>query len=91
MLNNINKKKYLFMTAPHSPQKKKLTLRMKSLSLDSPESAETLKDKRMGGHGSRIGDDYYPACSSSAVHTPPYEHHEHVDMSDYNYQGSLNR
>lgn len=35
------------MTAPHSPQKKKLTLRMKSLSLDSPESAETLaKDKR---------------------------------------------
>ena len=91
MLNNINKKKYPFMTAPHSPQKKKLTLRMKSLSLDSPESAETLKDKRMGGNGSRIGDDYYPTCSSSAVHTPPYEHHEHVDMSDYNYQGSLNR
>ncbi|KAH9491350.1 hypothetical protein DERF_016077 [Dermatophagoides farinae] len=33
-------------SAPHSPHKKKLTLRMKSLSLDSPESAETLKDKR---------------------------------------------
>lgn len=62
-------------TAPHSPQKKKLTLRMKSLSLDSPESAETLKDKRPTG--------FYPG-SSSTSHTPPYEP---TEMTNYKYKG----
>lgn len=32
--------RWLFNTAPHSPRRQKLNLRMKSLSLDSPESSE---------------------------------------------------
>lgn len=71
-------------SAPHSPQKKKLTLRMKSLSLDSPESVETLqhhhqKDKRAATAAGGLPV-YYPSQqggsgsignSSNGLHTPP--------------------
>jgi hypothetical protein len=37
---------WCFSTAPHSPRKQKLNLRMKSLSLDSPESTEHVQRRR---------------------------------------------
>lgn len=52
---------------------------MKSLSLDSPESQETLRDKRTMGHGVH-------ACASSS-NTPPYE--AMADLVAVPYKGIL--
>ncbi|XP_054275367.1 uncharacterized protein LOC128994676 isoform X10 [Macrosteles quadrilineatus] len=38
----------IIQTAPHSPRRQKLNLRMKSLSLDSPESSEVVQRRRGG-------------------------------------------
>ncbi|KAL0277870.1 UNVERIFIED_CONTAM: hypothetical protein PYX00_004997 [Menopon gallinae] len=53
------------IAAPHSPRRQKLNLRMKSLSLDSPESTEQAQKRRAqashsGGHSSQ--------SSSSKIH-----------------------
>lgn len=42
---------FIIFTAPHSPRRQKLNLRMKSLSLDSPESTEHAQRRRGGGGG----------------------------------------
>ncbi|KAL3268112.1 hypothetical protein HHI36_007239 [Cryptolaemus montrouzieri] len=51
-------------TAPHSPRRQKLNLRMKSLSLDSPESTEHVQRRRH--HGSNVGSDPHSNQSSSS-------------------------
>ncbi|XP_027194843.2 uncharacterized protein LOC113789499 isoform X1 [Dermatophagoides pteronyssinus] len=62
-------------SAPHSPQKKKLTLRMKSLSLDSPESAETLKEKQRNFST--------PPIPPTLQLPPPINHHPHHHSHHY--------
>ncbi len=59
--------------APHSPQKKKLTLRMKSLARQS----------RVGGDFERQAVWFLPEPSSTS-HTPPYEP---TEMTNYKYKG----
>lgn len=56
----------LTQAAPHSPRRQKLNLRMKSLSLDSPESTE------LHGRGRR-----YPPNSSAYHHGGSGGHLEH--------------
>lgn len=53
---------------------------MKSLSLDSPESQETLKDKRTLGAQT--------ACASSS-NTPPYE--PMAEIFNYKYKGKCHK
>lgn len=42
----MNFYEWCFSAAPHSPRRQKLNLRMKSLSLDSPESTESAQRRR---------------------------------------------
>ncbi|CAM1332317.1 Uncharacterised protein g10840 [Pycnogonum litorale] len=66
-------------SAPHSPQRHKLSLRMKSLSLDSPESNEHVLRHRHYHHGSSSSGGisanyqetslYYGGCQNSATYS----------------------
>lgn len=67
---NVNRFCFLTKAAPHSPRRQKLNLRMKSLSLDSPESTE------LHGRGRRYPPStsvYYPGGSGGQLEhsTPP--------------------
>ncbi|XP_068897067.1 uncharacterized protein Stacl isoform X8 [Tenebrio molitor] len=50
--------------APHSPRRQKLNLRMKSLSLDSPESTEHVQRRKH--HGANVASDPHSNQSSSS-------------------------
>lgn len=52
-------------TAPHSPRRQKLNLRMKSLSLDSPESTEHTQRRRQGGNTPSA----YPGSGHGSSHS----------------------
>nr|XP_015838824.1 PREDICTED: uncharacterized protein LOC657682 isoform X8 [Tribolium castaneum] len=51
-------------SAPHSPRRQKLNLRMKSLSLDSPESTEHVQRRKH--HGANVASDPHSNQSSSS-------------------------
>nr|CAD7262090.1 unnamed protein product [Timema shepardi] len=51
------------MNTPHSPRRQKLNLRMKSLSLDSPESTEHVQRRR---HAAQSAVDAHSSQSSSS-------------------------
>lgn len=69
---------YKTIIAPHSPRRQKLNLRMKSLSLDSPESSELHGQIRRrhpgpptrGGHGGSGGhlEHSTPPSNNSRLH-----------------------
>ncbi|XP_018568029.1 uncharacterized protein LOC108908470 [Anoplophora glabripennis] len=70
--------------APHSPRRQKLNLRMKSLSLDSPESTEHVR--RGKHHGVITASDPHSNQSSSSriqfSNVPPRPVQNHVTRSD---------
>lgn len=58
--------------APHSPRRQKLNLRMKSLSLDSPESSELHGQMRRRYPQPGPSNLHYPSGSGGIIeHTPP--------------------
>jgi len=59
-------------TAPHSPRKQKLNLRMKSLSLDSPESTEHVQRRRHATQSTCI-DPHSSHSSSSRIQCNIYQ------------------
>lgn len=59
-------------TAPHSPRKQKLNLRMKSLSLDSPESTEHVQRRRHATQSTSI-DPHSSHSSSSRIQCNIYQ------------------
>ena len=63
---------YLTKAAPHSPRRQKLNLRMKSLSLDSPESSE-LHGQMRRRYPPAGPSSHYPGGGSGGAleHTPP--------------------
>ncbi|XP_045474665.1 uncharacterized protein LOC123680682 isoform X2 [Harmonia axyridis] len=63
-LSVINPAPCSISSAPHSPRRQKLNLRMKSLSLDSPESTEHAQRRRH--HGSNAASDPHSTQSSSS-------------------------
>ncbi|KPM06593.1 hypothetical protein QR98_0050700 [Sarcoptes scabiei] len=74
-------------SAPHSPQKKKLTLRMKSLSLDSPESVETLKEKRPQLNQSSASNSMVPINQNHLIHGELQQHqHQHQHQHQQQHQ-----
>ncbi|XP_072155902.1 uncharacterized protein [Bemisia tabaci] len=65
--------------APHSPRRHKLNLRMKSLSLDSPESTEHVQRRRTGGssqhveaHSSHSSSSRLQSFKENPVHEPGF-------------------
>ncbi|GAB0098187.1 hypothetical protein DMENIID0001_138960 [Sergentomyia squamirostris] len=59
-------------TAPHSPRRQKLNLRMKSLSLDSPESSELHGQmRRRGGPPGPSGSNYHGGSGGALEHSTP--------------------
>ncbi|XP_059620502.1 uncharacterized protein LOC132264349 isoform X4 [Phlebotomus argentipes] len=58
--------------APHSPRRQKLNLRMKSLSLDSPESSELHGQmRRRGGHAGPSSSNYHGGSGGALEHSTP--------------------
>nr|XP_024218743.1 uncharacterized protein LOC106690369 isoform X5 [Halyomorpha halys] len=76
-------------TAPHSPRRQKLNLRMKSLSLDSPESTEHNQRRRAvathSGHGSAQASSH---SSSSRLQSPSSPVHNRRLLSARNMRMS---
>ncbi|XP_055687714.1 uncharacterized protein LOC129792563 isoform X8 [Lutzomyia longipalpis] len=58
-------------TAPHSPRRQKLNLRMKSLSLDSPESTELHGQMRRRGHPGPSSSNYHGGSGGALEHSTP--------------------
>ncbi|XP_055687718.1 uncharacterized protein LOC129792563 isoform X10 [Lutzomyia longipalpis] len=57
--------------APHSPRRQKLNLRMKSLSLDSPESTELHGQMRRRGHPGPSSSNYHGGSGGALEHSTP--------------------
>ncbi|XP_045446169.1 uncharacterized protein LOC123654298 [Melitaea cinxia] len=72
-------------SAPHSPRRQKLNLRMKSLSLDSPECGELRRRPRdQPAQGSRVLCDYRTHCmryGSYKISNPMIHHYAHTQSS----------
>ncbi|XP_044755270.1 uncharacterized protein LOC123314203 [Coccinella septempunctata] len=74
-------------SAPHSPRRQKLNLRMKSLSLDSPESTEHAQRRRH--HGSNAASDPHSnQSSSSRIQSPSSPVHNRRLLSAKNIRMS---
>lgn len=79
--------RWLLNTAPHSPRRQKLNLRMKSLSLDSPESSELHGNMKrrypltgathfnMQGGSAGLLDHNTPTSNNSRLHCKRKNHH----------------
>ncbi|XP_055687715.1 uncharacterized protein LOC129792563 isoform X9 [Lutzomyia longipalpis] len=59
------------LAAPHSPRRQKLNLRMKSLSLDSPESTELHGQMRRRGHPGPSSSNYHGGSGGALEHSTP--------------------
>ncbi|CAH2107236.1 unnamed protein product [Euphydryas editha] len=73
------------LPAPHSPRRQKLNLRMKSVSLDSPECGELRRRPRdQPAQGSRVLCDYRTHCmryGSYKISNPMIHHYAHTQSS----------
>ncbi|GFG36671.1 hypothetical protein Cfor_11011, partial [Coptotermes formosanus] len=72
---------------PHSPRKQKLNLRMKSLSLDSPESTEHVQRRRHAAQSTSI-DPHSSHSSSSRIQSPSSPVHNRRLLSARNMRMS---
>ncbi|XP_063929382.1 uncharacterized protein LOC135141810 isoform X5 [Zophobas morio] len=73
--------------APHSPRRQKLNLRMKSLSLDSPESTEHVQRRKH--HGANVASDPHSnQSSSSRIQSPSSPVHNRRLLSAKNIRMS---
>ncbi|KAI5755658.1 hypothetical protein M8J77_018678 [Diaphorina citri] len=75
-------------TAPHSPRRQKLNLRMKSLSLDSPESTEHAQRRRGVVSASQTIDPHSSQSSSSRIQSPSSPVHNRRLLSARNMRMS---
>uniref|UniRef100_A0A8D8VID2 SH3 and cysteine-rich domain-containing protein 3 n=1 Tax=Cacopsylla melanoneura TaxID=428564 RepID=A0A8D8VID2_9HEMI len=75
-------------SAPHSPRRQKLNLRMKSLSLDSPESTEHAQRRRGVVTTSQTIDPHSSQSSSSRVQSPSSPVHNRRLLSARNMRMS---
>ncbi|XP_049823029.1 uncharacterized protein LOC109597113 isoform X3 [Aethina tumida] len=73
--------------APHSPRRQKLNLRMKSLSLDSPESTEHVQRRRHHG-ANTASDPHSTQSSSSRIQSPSSPVHNRRLLSAKNIRMS---
>nr|XP_018898589.1 PREDICTED: uncharacterized protein LOC109031500 isoform X7 [Bemisia tabaci] len=73
--------------APHSPRRHKLNLRMKSLSLDSPESTEHVQRRRTGGSSQHV-EAHSSHSSSSRLQSPSSPVHNRRLLSARNMRMS---
>ncbi|XP_021916286.1 uncharacterized protein LOC110828105 isoform X2 [Zootermopsis nevadensis] len=74
------------ISAPHSPRKQKLNLRMKSLSLDSPESTEHAQRRRHAAQSTCV--DPQSSQSSSRIQSPSSPVHNRRLLSARNMRMS---
>ncbi|CAH0388916.1 unnamed protein product [Bemisia tabaci] len=74
-------------SAPHSPRRHKLNLRMKSLSLDSPESTEHVQRRRTGGSSQHV-EAHSSHSSSSRLQSPSSPVHNRRLLSARNMRMS---
>ncbi|XP_071050321.1 uncharacterized protein [Onthophagus taurus] len=84
---NINPQYGTNSVAPHSPRRQKLNLRMKSLSLDSPESTEHVQRRKH--HGAQAtSDPHSNQSSSSRIQSPSSPVHNRRLLSAKNIRMS---